>query len=324
MSFYVGEGPSGNALGNGRQTVAHGVDSQQATAALNLAAALEVGGTAPGVRPTVANATNLAAWKASSAAASDGGDASRDSPPLRPVPVGSRVAAVTAGIIDPQFSPMYHTPERPDNRPAGLASAHSARAPPTGGAIGSSSAGDVAKEAEQKLFHVYNANGTVPTWMLEQCKKTRINGIKWGSSIPANANSASVAKYKISFMIRLKIVELISSVKVGVKVKCAEVNRHDATVNSIPQEEEMQLCLWDVIDVPKINIKKELKVRFACFQRALYTRLLTCNLLPHQDRLVSGLRGNADLWAILPANMFPEIANDDSKLYTWICHKVTL
>ena len=51
----------------------------------------------------------------------------------------------------------------------------------------------------------------------------------------------------------------------SLKVKCAEANRHDATVNSIPQEEEMQLCLWDVIDVPKINIKKELKVGPAYF-----------------------------------------------------------
>jgi len=123
----------------------------------------------------------------------------------------------------------------------------------------------LSKEAEQNLFHLYNANYSVPTWMLEQCKQQRINGIKWGCSIPANANPAVVAKFKISFMIRLKVVELISSVKVGVKVKCAEVNRHDATVNSIPQEEEMQLCLWDVIDVPKINIKKELKVGPAYF-----------------------------------------------------------
>jgi hypothetical protein len=86
--------------------------------------------------------------------------------------------------------------------------------------------------------------------MLEQCKKQRINGIKWGSSIPANASPAVVVKFKMPFMIRLKVVELIYSVKVGVKVKCAELNCHDATVNSIPQEEEMQLCLWDVIDMP--------------------------------------------------------------------------
>jgi hypothetical protein len=146
-----------------------------------------------------------------------------------------------------------------------------------------------------------NANGSVPRWVLEQPKKARINGIKWGSSIPPNANPAVVAKCKMSIMIRLKVVELISSVEVGVKVKCTEVNRHDATVNSIPQGEVMQLCLWDVAEMPKINMKKELKVGPPIFFRPVTAPSHLFLLAPY---------------------FTPPRANDDSKLHHWICYKV--
>ena len=61
MSFNMpGDTPRGNALGNGRQTVAHGIDSRQVAAAVQLGNALVEGGTTPGRRPLVANQQNVA------------------------------------------------------------------------------------------------------------------------------------------------------------------------------------------------------------------------------------------------------------------------
>jgi hypothetical protein len=104
--------------------------------------------------------------------------------------------------------------------------------------------------------------------------------------------------HDIFVQIRWKIADLISATKVEVKVKCAELNQHDATVNSIPQEETMMLCLWDVLKEKRIKIKEELR-----------------------GPLLAGLRANKDLMAIMPGNLFPDKINDDAGLYSWMCSK---
>jgi hypothetical protein len=157
---------------------------------------------------------------------------------------------------------------------------------------------DEDKTAEQQLFQIYNEHSKIPAWMLEHCRKQRLSGLKWTCSIPSKT-PAVIMKHRISFMVRWKLVDLISSVKVPVKVKCAELNRHDATINSVPQQEEMLVCLWDVLEKKRVNLKQELK-----------------------GPLLAGLRGNDDLKQILPSTLFPEMWNSDKDLYHWLTVKV--
>ena len=82
-------------------------------------------------------------------------------------------------------------------------------------------------------------------------------------------------------------------------MKCAELNRHDATISSVPQQEHMHLCLWDVVEKKRTNLKQELK-----------------------GPLLAGLRGNEELKQILPSTLFPDMWNNDKDLCHWLTVKV--
>jgi hypothetical protein len=74
----------------------------------------------------------------------------------------------------------------------------------------------------------------------------------------------------------------MSSVGVPVKAKCAEPNRHDATTNSVPQQEHVNLCLWGVLEKKKDQFEAGA-----------------------EGPLLAGLRGNKELKQTLPSALFP-------------------